>query len=83
MNRKNLTLFIVGIFISTAVGFFIYSGNKKPVTAPSYAKSEVGTKDDPFARIEYERRMLADPVTGKIPDDIRRKELLYVKICHG
>ena len=78
MNR-NLILFILGILISTAVVFFIYSGNKKPETVPSYAKSEVGTKDDPFARIEYERRMLADPVTGKVPDDIRKKELLFSK----
>ena len=39
----------------------------------------MGTKDDPFARIEYERRMLADPVTGKIPEDIRTKELKFAK----
>ncbi len=79
MNRKNLTIFIVGIFISTAVVFFIYNVNKKHVTVPSYAKSEVGTKEDPFARIEYERRMLINPTTGQIPDNIRAKELKFAK----
>ncbi len=79
MNRKRLTLLIVGFFISTAVVLFIDSGNKKPVTVSSYAKSEVGTKDDPFARTEYERRMLADPSTGLIPDNIRAKELKFAK----
>ena len=35
--------------------------------------------DDPYARIEYERRMLADPITGKIPENIRAKELKFAK----
>ncbi len=37
----------------------------------------MGPKDDPFARIEFERRMLVDPVTGEIPENIRMKELEF------
>ena len=58
MNRKNLTLFIVGILISSAVALSIYNEVNKPTTKPLIAKSEMGTKDDPFARFEFERRML-------------------------
>ncbi|TAF67332.1 MAG: T9SS C-terminal target domain-containing protein [Cytophagales bacterium] len=47
-----------------------------------YAQVEQTTqqriKDDPEGRIEYERRMLINPFTGEIPDDIRNKELNYV-----
>ena len=77
MNKKNLTVFVVGVLISTVVMIFIYNGNKPATTESFYAKAEMFLKDDPFARIEYERKMLADPVTGKIPDDIRAKELIF------
>ena len=79
MNRKNLTLFIVGILIFTAAAVFIFRVYNTPVNNRIYVKSEIGKKDDPFARIEFERRMLVDPSTGKIPDNIRAKELLFAK----
>ncbi|MCK5701299.1 MAG: hypothetical protein KAI29_09105, partial [Cyclobacteriaceae bacterium] len=77
MNKKNLTVFVVGVLISTVVMIFIYNGNKPAATDSFYAKAEMFQKDDPFARIEYERKMLVDPVTGEIPDDIRAKELIF------
>ncbi len=77
MHKKNLTVFVVGVLISTVVMIFIYNGNKPAATDSFYAKAEMFLKDDPFARIEYERKMLADPVTGEIPDDIRAKELIF------
>lgn len=79
MDRNKITFFAVGILMSTALAFFIFSENKLPVTNSNYARTEFGTKDDPFARIEYERKMLADPLTGKIPDNIRAKELSFAK----
>lgn len=36
-----------------------------------------GTADDPTARIDYELMRLADPHTGKVPSDIRAKELAF------
>jgi hypothetical protein len=79
MDRKKITFFAVGILISTAVALFIFRESKTPATKSFFAKAELGSKDDPFARIEYERKMLADPLTGKIPDNIRAKELSFAK----
>jgi hypothetical protein len=42
-------------------------------------KSEIGSKDNPIARAEYELRMLVDPVTGKMPTNIRQQEIEFVK----
>ncbi|MEQ6167583.1 T9SS type A sorting domain-containing protein [Ekhidna sp. MALMAid0563] len=36
-------------------------------------------KDDPNARVEYEMHRLIDPKTGKIPANIRAKELAFAK----
>jgi hypothetical protein len=77
MHKKNLTIFVLGVLISTVVMIFIYNRNKPTTTDSFYAKAEMFPKDDPFARIEYERKMLADPVTGEIPEDIRAKELIF------
>ena len=77
MHKKNLTVFVVGALIAIAVLVFIYNSNKPATTNSFYARAEMFVKDDPFARIEYERKMLADPVTGEIPDDIRAKELIF------
>jgi hypothetical protein len=77
MHKKNLINFVVGVLISTVVMILIYNGNKPTATDSFYAKAEMFLKDDPFARIEYEIKMLADPVTGEIPNDIRAKELKF------
>ncbi len=77
MHKKNLTVFVMGVLIATAVMVFFYNGNKPVTTDSFYAKAEMSIKDDPFARVEYERRLLSDPVTGKIPDNIRAKELKF------
>ena len=42
-------------------------------------KYSIGSKEDPIARANYELRMLINPSTGKIPDEIRRKEIEFVK----
>lgn len=77
MHKKNLTIFAVGVLIAIAVMVFFYNSIRSTTTDSFYAKAEMFLKDDPFARIEYERKMLADPVTGKIPDNIRAKELIF------
>jgi len=75
MNKNNLTVFIVGILVTVCTLVLFYNGTNPKVSETTYAKAELFTKDDPFARIEHERRMLADPQTGKIPENIREKEL--------
>jgi hypothetical protein len=77
MYKKNLTVFIVGVLLAIAVMVLFYSGNKPKTQDTIYAKAEMHSKDDPLARIEHERKMLADPQTGKIPENIREKELEF------
>ena len=43
------------------------------------AKSEIIGKENRHEREEYLRRMLADPQTGKVPENIEKRELAYVK----
>jgi len=39
----------------------------------------LGTKDNPQARADYEFQMVRNPKTGKVPNEIRRKEVEFVK----
>ena len=48
------------------------------IRKPSY-KSSVGTKEDPLARVRFELERLKDPATGRIPEDIKDRELAFVK----
>lgn len=41
--------------------------------------SSIGTKENPNARRDYEFNMLRNPKTGRIPDGIRDKELVFAK----
>lgn len=43
------------------------------------AKAGLGTKEDPFARVRYRWKRLHNPETGRIPPDIRSKELTFAK----
>src|SRR5207253_10623048 len=40
-------------------------------------KSEIGSEEDPGARARYEFERLKNPFTGKIPENIRAKELSF------
>ncbi|WP_181305137.1 FlgD immunoglobulin-like domain containing protein [Rufibacter sp. XAAS-G3-1] len=42
-----------------------------------HKKGSAGTKENPFARFQYELDRLKDPATGRIPEGIRAKELAY------
>ncbi|RED97049.1 FlgD immunoglobulin-like domain containing protein [Marinoscillum furvescens] len=54
-----------------------------PQSQPDYflsfvsAPSAIGSKENPTARFEYERSILADPSTGELPSNIRSKELQF------
>jgi hypothetical protein len=80
MNKKTLLTFFASILFTSSVILMIHSEkNKKMDTVKSYKESSVGIPDDPNARMEFERQMLADPRTGMIPDNIREKELAFAK----
>lgn len=80
MSKKTLLIFFIGIIFTSSVVFMInLEKNKMVVVENSFKESSVGIPDDPNARMEFERRMLADPRTGMVPDNIREKELAYAK----
>jgi len=77
MKKKNMTILVmVTLIVIVAIGL-LYTRNPFTTEESLYVRAEISTKDDPFARLEYERRMLIDPATGKIPDNIRSKELQF------
>ena len=80
MNKKNTTIWIVGILF-TCISFLSIPGTKLSsfLNTPVFEKTSFGEEDNPLARIEYEKRMLENPATGKIPENIRSKELQFAK----
>lgn len=60
----------------------IFSGENRDFL-PDYSMdipekpSGIGTNENPQARAAYEVSLLMDPSTGRIPEDIRRKELVF------
>ena len=57
-----------------AIGLAIFSScteNKKSIVAFA--------SDNPAERVVWERIRLADPATGQIPNDIRKKEMIFAK----
>jgi hypothetical protein len=80
MNKNKIIVFFVGFIITTVIIFFVNEinvVNKK--TIPHSEEESFGSVDDPMGRIEYENRMLQDPATGRIPDNIHQKELAFAK----
>ena len=67
------------ISISAIFSFFIFNNNIDKKVELLNQKSELGSKDNPIKRAEYEFRMLVNPATGKIPEGIRRNEIEFVK----
>lgn len=55
------------------------AASEKPWQQFQPATASIGTKEDPFARRRYDWMRLRDPETGRIPPNIREKELTYAK----
>ena len=74
-------LLLVGLSVS-ALLLFDASDSRSP-SAPwqqfQSPTSSVGTDEDPFARQRYRWMRLRDPETGRIPNNIREKELAVAK----
>jgi len=80
MKKKTLLILFLSIFFTGAVSFFIHLQNKPEMNSKElFKEGSLGIADDPNARMEYERKMLADPRTGMIPANIREKELAFAK----
>ena len=76
MNNKIKLLLIA---ITTIFSFLIFNNDIDEKLELLNQKSEIGSKDNPIKRAEYELRMLVNPTTGKIPKNIRSKEIDFVK----
>ena len=53
---------------------------KKKVTGPDVYGLESEKSENPVARAQWELNMLKNPATGKIPNNIRNRELEFAKI---
>lgn len=80
MSKKTLLILFVSIIFTGTVSFLIHLGNKTEMDSKElFKEGSIGIADDPYARMEYERKMLADPRTGMIPANMREKELAFAK----
>lgn len=75
---KNSTKLIL-VSISAIFSFFIFQNDIDERDELLKQKTELGSKDNPLKRAEYEFRMLVNPATGEIPQNIRRKEIEFSK----
>jgi len=82
MKNKKYMLLFTGFF---AVLLFLFSKQLKSLelTKPNpkiiNEKMATGSKDNPYARLDYEFQRTKDPKTGRVPYRIREKELSYAK----
>jgi hypothetical protein len=76
-------LFAVLFFLSfIGLNAFLYLSQGENDTNEDYEKKHespysIGDDDDPHARLTWEFKKLRDPVTNRIPDNMRQKELLF------
>jgi hypothetical protein len=78
MNNKHLLLFTL-LFLFSACSVI---EQKAPVTIHAVATS-AGSKANPHARANHELMKLVDPETGKIPEQMREKELDFISSLHS
>ena len=74
--KKPFTIYFCIAFSIAALGYMAYtqpSKNKREGQSASTAGMEVDAQN----RMKWELKRLADPLTGKIPDNIRQKELAF------
>ncbi len=87
IKRSHLVLLF---FIAAAIALFqsgIFDHSRQPTLAElkkigvPHIRSSFSPKnrDDAYARHEYEMRRLCDPQTGRIPDDMRVRELNFAR----
>ncbi len=76
MKKKLSTLFI--LFFIVTISFLVSNKNIfKSDDEESGKPFSIGDEDNPEGRADWEFKMLRDPVTNKIPDNIRQRELEF------
>ncbi len=88
MSRRTIETLILCLILSLCIVILYYhnrnsqrklAGNHASVLRHNGEGEESGMLDNPEARIKWEFNRLKDPATGTIPQDIRWKELQFVK----
>lgn len=82
MNKLFSVLFFL-CFIG--LNAFLYLSQGENETNEDYERKHespysIGDEDDPEARLNWEFKMLRDPKTNKIPENIRERELLFAAV---
>jgi len=81
MNRKKIYLTILAVSI-LLISFWIIKRNQPIIPVKNVTpdlKASIGSKDDPYARMRWEQLRIQDPKTGKVPEQIRIKELQFAQ----
>ena len=73
MKKYLLFLFAVSIFVSCN------TYDKSNETTEKTIKKVVYPSDNPAERVVWEQIRFKDPSTGKVPNDMRRKEMMFAK----
>ena len=78
---RKIYLFQVCLLATAALMFCSFTPKAKHAKKAPVKKETTGDgmEDDAEARYQYELMMLRDPATGKIPNNIRAKELAFAK----
>ncbi|KAA5549246.1 T9SS type A sorting domain-containing protein [Adhaeribacter rhizoryzae] len=91
VNNKVTVVGLCLLLVFCSTFYFSISNSEEPVRSKKdlkaavaamkkirkLVKSSIGTPEDPQARYEFEFKRLRDPKTGKIPENIRQKELAF------
>ncbi|MEP3387767.1 MAG: flagellar basal body rod modification protein, partial [Reichenbachiella sp.] len=75
----NLKIGLLSIALSVLILGCETSSRKNSIPPLPSAPSTIGTKENPNARFDYERRMIVDPKTNKVPADIHQKEFAFAR----
>ena len=75
--KKSIEIFL--FLFTVIISFMVFNNFSYDRLKLLNQKSELGSKDNPIARAEYEFRMLANPTTGVIPQNIRQHEIEFIK----
>ena len=77
---KYYTLLYIAVFILvTGIYACITDTTKKQKNASSLGAMSIGLPNEKYARFNWEQKRLANPLTGKIPQGIRKAELAFAK----
>jgi hypothetical protein len=76
---KNLYTHFLAVALSAITVTYIATNSpiKQADGKEKFEKSHEGMEDDAIERLRWELKRLSDPAIGKIPDNIRQKELAY------